>query len=96
MARTKQTARGSTGGFAERKTIASPVRVLRSHGLPLRSLSPTPDAQMAEIPTIRDVVMVPQPAQMARPGNDDSDHVSDWLFEQPFSLTFLLVLSPLP
>lgn len=55
MARTKQTAKKSTGGPAKRKLLVPSLRVLHSHSTPSRdaSHSPgvTPDVQMAEMNT---------------------------------------------
>lgn len=54
MARTKQTARNSTGGKAKIKLLGNPTRTLRSHASRSRdtSRSPrvTPDVEMAEEP----------------------------------------------
>lgn len=50
MARTKQTAKQSTGGLAATRNLVLPTRVLRSHSSRSRSPQPTPDVQMEEIP----------------------------------------------
>jgi hypothetical protein len=52
MARTKQSAKKSTGGTAKRKLIRPPTRILRSHAYnshgPSHSPQPTTDIEMAD------------------------------------------------
>ena len=92
MAKTKQTAKKSTGGSAKRKLIGYSERALRSHSAQSRktSHSPklTPDAEMIVEPTTSSAPMLVEPlgsgqvvGKMGAHHDDDTDHVSDFTFQ---------------
>ena len=92
MARTKQTARNSTGGAAKRQPLAPSSRVLHSHsqGTP-HPPQPTPDSDMADILPPGSVGYSEeepgQTAGMAEIPNVDADEVSKLQPEIHESLT---------
>jgi len=77
MAKTKQTAKKSTGGSAKRKLLAPPARVLRSQSARSRgtSRSPqvTPDIDMTELDSSISVArnLLPVPASPAETVADE-------------------------
>ena len=90
MAKTKQTAKKSTGGIAKRRLIQAPTRTLRSHAplsrAPSRSPQPTGDIEMAEGPDLSKPIAEVEPLGYNKAGaigGNKGDDVSFYRCRSP-------------